>query len=790
MKMLLTGSNAVIISGLIITAIAWFSQNLVVRVVEFILRVLDETFRITAIKNFFIRLRGYRRPVHQDAQRDEAADPLVEMENRSSIDTSEDHSRNEEVEKPAYERYNRLRRCSVPIPAWIIKSVVGLYFLGALFMRPSKPYNYMSITLPSSMLDVFQSEADTCTEQRMIMHNDWPYPELIEKKKWTKPSKTSRGWAPAIDSKLARAYRKYTPKWFPQNPPSGFARWDPKRFKQGSLGNKTLENEWAKECPHVRFREPFYNPVDDPLKISNLETDVLEPLRGALDDGSVKIKHVVFILMESLRQEVWPIQQGSDIQNLILQANSEEDRDEVNEKLSHIAPHIEKITGVSGGFTSVNGSAYDPPELSWVDTAEPGFGGVNVVGALTGATMSTKSFCSNHCGTWALSVEKNDEADTMAYQPCVPQILHMLNTVKNSSAGSDPDDYRNMEWDSALFESMMEEYDRQDVFDRKIGWDKIFTRTQLKKGPYFDKKNPEYKQVNYFSYPETTLVPYLKEHIANVTASNKRMWLSHFTSTTHHAWDTPAYFNTTHYMPISGNNKWHKDFDKYLDTIRYHDSWMANIMNILEETGITNETLVVFAGDHGMAFKEDYHKTNTYEVPHISNFRVPITFRHPHLPRLQIEAKPSTISILPTVLDLLINSGSVNTKDTEILSDLVQDYQGQSLIRPFKSSENGRRAWRFSVVNAGAGMLSVSSADVNWRLIMPIQKVFEYIFTDIKNDAMELQPTSAWSIELLAESVGAKYGDDAAKWALEAEAVGRWWSLDNERLWAWHRGKV
>lgn len=724
----------------------------------------------------------------QDTYRDDAAEPLVEMENRSSLDPSEGRSRNAEVEKSVSVTRRRFSRCSVPIPSWALKSIIGVYFLGALLLRPSKPYNYMSITLPSSMLDVFQAEPDTCTEQRVIMHNDWPFPDLVNKKLWTKPTNTSKGWSPDPDSKLAKAYRKWTPNWLPESRPNGFARWEPQRFKEGPFGNKTLDNEWAKQCPHVRFRDPYYSPVEDPLKISNLDTDVLQPLKGALDDGSVKIKHVVFILMESLRQELWPLKQGSDMHNMILQANQEEKRDEINRRLSHIGPHIERITGVSGGFTSADGSAYDPAEYSWIDKAEPGFGGLNVVGALTGATISTKSFCSNHCGTWALSVEKNDEADTMAYQPCMPQILHMLNAGRNASSKSnEAEDYRDMEWDTALFESMMEEYDRQNIFDRKIGFDTILTRKQLKQGSSYNKSDPQYQQVNYFSLPETVLVPFLREHIANVTSNNKRMWLSHFTSTTHHTFDTPSFFNKVHYLPTTGNNKWHKDFDKYLDTIRWHDGWMATILNILEEAGISNETLVVYAGDHGMAFKEDYHKTNTYEVPHISNFRVPITFRHPHLPRLQIEARPSTISILPTILDLLINSGSVNEQDTHVLSDIVQDYQGQSLIRPFKGKENGRRAWRFSVVNAGAGMLSVTSGDVDFRLVMPIKKVFEYIFTDIKNDPLELQPVSAWSMEMLAESVRETHGDDAAAWALEAEKIGRWWSLDNERLWAWHR---
>jgi len=37
--------------------------------------------------------------------------------------------------------------------------------------------------------------------------------------------------------------------------------------------------------------------------------------------------------------------------------------------------------------------------------------------------------------------------------------------------------------------------------------------------------------------------------------------------------------------------------NKYLNTIRFVDRWIGDILKLLDETGIANETLVVAVGD-------------------------------------------------------------------------------------------------------------------------------------------------------------------------------------------------
>ena len=76
---------------------------------------------------------------------------------------------------------------------------------------------------------------------------------------------------------------------------------------------------------------------------------------------------------------------------------------------------------------------------------------------------------------------------------------------------------------------------------------------------------------------------------------------------------------------------------------------------------------------------------------------------------MHLNVNGSAVSILPTILDLLVNTNSLNADDTEIALDLMNEYEGQSLIRPYRTSHNGREAWNMGVINAGGSMLSVGA---------------------------------------------------------------------------------
>lgn len=206
----------------------------------------------------------------------------------------------------------------------------------------------------------------------------------------------------------------------------------------------------------------------------------------------------------------------------------------------------------------------------------------------------------------------------------------------------------------------------------------------------------------------------------------------------------------------------------------------------------------------GQAFNEDDGLQGTFGNPHISNFRVPLVFRHPHLPRVDIEANLTTgMSVLPTVLDLLIESDSLNEADATIARTLIHEYQGQSLLRPFISrDQTGRRAWNIGIINAGGGLLAIMSADLPYRLVVPIagsdgyrddqqtdnetrggEGSFEYRFTHTQADPNEQHPLQRWEFAGLRLAVRDEYGDEAAEWIEEARRMARWWIAEQMRIW-------
>lgn len=188
-----------------------------------------------------------------------------------------------------------------------------------------------------------------------------------------------------------------------------------------------------------------------------------------------------------------------------------------------------------------------------------------------------------------------------------------------------------------------------------------------------------------------------------------------------------------------------------------------------------------------MAFDVTDGSSSNIENGHVSNFNVPLVFIHPQLPRVQVSAKTTTISILPTILDLLISTNSLNTRASETATHLISQYQGQSLIRTFLPTKNGRQPWYFGIINPGGSMLAVSSAAAPWRLVLPLCKSAPFRFTDIETDPAEKSPIEGWTLEEAESRVRRLHGEEAARWLLQAEKLARWWFWEQRERWGYHK---
>ncbi|CAG8219812.1 unnamed protein product [Penicillium nalgiovense] len=653
--------------------------------------------------------------------------------------------------------------------------VIGLLRL----TRPQVPYNHMSQTIPFSF---FQALGSRPAELHQTGDQSFPLPDLIDEPYWEGPHDHFKGWTPG---KPDSNTKKNQPAWASGNLPPGFERWGKEESDRDEEESDTLKRNGTS-------RNNIYSPMDDPLRITNLDREMLEPIARALKKHKVPITHVVLVLMESARKDIFPFKAGSHLHEQILSSYNTQDPEilqRVNARLSNLTPNAEKLTGEASGFSTNHNIS--SPSGGWKDPTEPGMGGINVNGVLTGSSLSFKSAVMNYCGVGPLPVNFMDEVNSQNYQPCIMQIFELFNQLKEDSAekgkvnhktGTGLEHIHDRNWSSVFLQSITGQYDEQDKLNKQMGFQKSIYSEDIEKqsAKYYHEGMEE---INYFGYPEYEIYPYLQDVVNKTIENNERLFLSHFTSTTHHPWGTPAAYHEEQYFAGDGLMAKHEDINKYLNAVRYVDTWLGDMMKVLDKAGIANETLVVFVGDHGQAFPEDAPVSGTYENGHISNFRIPLVFRHPLLPALQITANATSMSVVPTILDLLVNSGSLNERDSSAALDLMNEYEGQSLVRPYQATHNGRQAWNFGIINPGGTMLSVGSAAVPYRLILPLAEDFEYVFSNLDTDPNELSPLRGWSLEELIGRVQRKHGDKAGKWLVDAEKVGKWWIEEQKSLW-------
>jgi hypothetical protein len=413
------------------------------------------------------------------------------------------------------------------------------------------------------------------------------------------------------------------PSWLPEEPVQGFDRWyqrpgpgghhppdfeDPPDFGFGHDFDSDEERPPPPPPPqhrHRRHHKASYNPVTDPLRITNLDEDILSPISAALKERKIKIKHVVLLALESTRKDVFPIKTGSHLwQNVLLSHNHLPGGSEADEALSTLTPNAELLTGEQGGWNLTHQDITARPG-SWRNLAK-GQGGLDVVGAFTPSTVSLKSMLGSHCGVQSLAVDFTVEAGQRIYQPCIPHILNFWNRKKGGSQRrasgkgkrkAKEDDITSMPWRSVYVQAITDEFDHQDILNEHVGFSEVIVKNTLL-NPESKHYPPTEKQSNYFGFPEPQVKPYLEDLFREAKQNNERLFLSHLTSTTHHPWNLPeGSGESIEYLRRKQKFWGEHPLNRYLNTIKYIDGWLGQVMDIIENAGAADETLVVMVGD-------------------------------------------------------------------------------------------------------------------------------------------------------------------------------------------------
>lgn len=508
-----------------------------------------------------------------------------------------------------------------------------------------------------------------------------------------------------------------------------------------------------------------YNAAADPMRISNLDNDLLPELRGKLDD--VKIRHVMIIKLEGTRKDVFPIKKHEYVWNQLAKLYKNKTIPlHAQEKLATLVPTSNFITGdYNDGFEHLE---------------QKRRGGINFKNALTTASYTLKSLTGTLCGLSPLLVDFNVEIFHHIYQPCLPHILEAFNQLDHSSDNS-ADAFSSLKWSSSFMQSVTTMYDKQNIQMPLLGFPENNTVTK----EYLQGPEPKYDHVDRppsgFRLSEFTLEKYVRGAFASAKQNDERLFLTHLTGTTHHPF---SILTDDEIVPLAEGDE-SSTLSKYLDTVGFVDGWLAKLLNILEDEGVADETLLVFVGDHGLCVAE-YNCITPYYKPGAANLHVPLVFSHPKLPPIDIDDAVTSQQILPTILDLLVETGSLSPSESRAARDLMGNYEGQSLLRPNKdfSMETGQPNWQFTVMNPGRAMLSVrDSHQPNLRVVVPIVHDIEWRFSNLTRDPHEEDSVVGFDFRQFLAKVEREDGVEAAGWVEKAAFMSRWWVEENRRRW-------
>ncbi|ODA83185.1 hypothetical protein RJ55_01696 [Drechmeria coniospora] len=522
-----------------------------------------------------------------------------------------------------------------------------------------------------------------------------------------------------------------------------------------------------------------YSAAADPLKASNLDDDLLEPLRGKLREAP--IRHVMIVMLESTRKDLFPIKKDGLIWNRF--ASSFENKtlpEAAQRRLQTLTPTANYLTG-----DYADGFAHAEPRRR---------GGLNCNDAYTTATYTLKSIAGLLCGLSPLVADFNRESDHHFYQPCLPQLLDAFNAVDHDG---DPDAFTSYKWRSSFLQSVVLKYDGLDRLVSDIGFadENVIGREYLKSSSakFGTVHEPD---INYFGMSEVVLDKYIRDAFASARKNDERVFMTHVTSTSHHPYAMPA---DEEYVPLSNGLD---DLSHYVNAIGYDDRWLDRVLSILDAEGVANETLVVLVGDHGLSIPENDVLASYYN-PNVGSNHVPLVLSHPKLPLVDVDGAVSSLQVLPTILDLLRETGSLPKAAAEAARDLAANYEGQSLLRPMRSNNqttrtgSGRPAphgdWQFTVINPGSAMLGVRDArpeNGKWRLVVPVVDNVEWRFSNLDSDPTEKYSVRVFEFSTFLRLVEERYGVEAARWAEEGAFVARWWVEENSRRWRYGPNSV
>jgi arylsulfatase A-like enzyme len=154
-----------------------------------------------------------------------------------------------------------------------------------------------------------------------------------------------------------------------------------------------------------------------------------------------------------------------------------------------------------------------------------------------------------------------------------------------------------------------------------------------------------FEMANYFGYEDAIMYDPIRQWLDE--NGNKPFLNTYKTLTPHHPYLAPDRYGIEDFSDRDVLNN-------YLNSLRYVDFFVKNIIEMYKEMGLYEDTIFVIYGDHGEGF-EEHGRTQHDNVIWEEGLRVPLMIHDPQ--RFQngkrVDELANLTDILPTVLDLL-----------------------------------------------------------------------------------------------------------------------------------------
>ena len=193
-------------------------------------------------------------------------------------------------------------------------------------------------------------------------------------------------------------------------------------------------------------------------------------------------------------------------------------------------------------------------------------------------------------------------------------------------------------YNSVYFTSAERTFERRPEVVENLGYEDFYSVEDMDKTGF--------QQANYFGYEDDVMLE-PSERWLEENADQGPFVAAYETITPHHQYLAPDRYGTKDFAEKDGLNR-------YLNSVRYVDFFVKNLVEQYKEMGLYEDTVFVFYGDHGEAFGEHgrYQHDN---VPYEEGLRIPLMILDPG--RFEggerVEGPVGQIDVLPTVLDLL-----------------------------------------------------------------------------------------------------------------------------------------